>query len=635
MRTQGESQESAAWKQRFRTPVVLWAMIAKDAPARGLAASNLSGVTQLCAWDVPTGSLRALTARPEGVLFGLLSSDGRYVYYAGDRAGSEIGHHVRVSWEGGVVEDLTPDLPPYSSIGFALSRSGTLAGLITAAADGYRLYGLDLEEGGGVGAPRCLYHSPVAIYGPALSSDATLAVITSTARSGTFQFTLVALDTRTDASLGELWDGPGSSVEAHLFAPLAGDDRLLIASDRTGDKRPATWRVRTGERSDLALDALVGEVVAWDWSADSRHVLLCGVRHAVQHLYVYALPGNTVTRLHHPAGTLGGMVPGFFAPSGEIIVPWHDSTHPQQIIALDAQTGARTRTVLAAGEAPAGHPWRSVTYPSTDGQEIQAWLALPEGAGPFPAIIDMHGGPMAVATDFFLPQSQAWLDHGFAFLSVNYRGSTTFGRAFAQKIWGDLGHWEVEDLAAGRNWLVEQGLARADAVFLTGWSYGGYLVLQGLGTHPALWAGGMAGIAVADRAAQYAEASDAHKAAVAALMGGTPQEKPEQYAASSPITYAAQVQAPVVVIQGRNDSRCPAHQMELYEARMRALGKQITVQWFDAGHLGAFTQVDLAIEYQEVFLRFRVLQSIKLSHYGALTSGGQPDYCSRCTLTDP
>ncbi len=182
MRTQGESQESAAWKQRFRTPVVLWAMIAKDAPARGLAASNFSGVTQLCAWDVPTGSLRALTTRPEGVLSGLLSSDGRYVYYAGDRAGSEIGHHVRVSWEGGVVEDVTPDLPPYSSIGFALSRSGTLAGLITAAADGYRLYGLDLEEEGGVGAPRCLYHSPVAIYGPALSYDATLAVITCAGR---------------------------------------------------------------------------------------------------------------------------------------------------------------------------------------------------------------------------------------------------------------------------------------------------------------------------------------------------------------------------------------------------------------------------------------------------------------------
>jgi len=292
-------------------------------------------------------------------------------------------------------------------------------------------------------------------------------------------------------------------------------------------------------------------------------------------------------------------------------VQWQSSLYPQRLLALDEQTGHQRRTVLAAGAAPPGRPWRSVTFPSSDGQEIQGWVALPEGTGPFPAIVDMHGGPMTVTTDLFLPESQAWLDHGFAFLTVNYRRSTTFGRAFEQKIWGDIGHWEVEDLAAGRDWLVEQGIARSDAVFLTGWSYGGYLVLQALGKRPDLWAGGAAGIAVADRAAQYDEASEAHKAGIAALMGGTPWEKPEQYAVSSPITYAERVQAPVLVIQGRNDSRCPARQMELYEAKMRSLGKEIEVQWFDAGHLGAFTQVDRAVEQHEQLLRFalRILQT--------------------------
>jgi hypothetical protein len=73
--------DSAPWKQRFRVPVVLSTTIARNAPTAGLAVSNRSGACQLYAWDVPTGDLTQLTDRPEGILFGILSPDGRYVYY--------------------------------------------------------------------------------------------------------------------------------------------------------------------------------------------------------------------------------------------------------------------------------------------------------------------------------------------------------------------------------------------------------------------------------------------------------------------------------------------------------------------------------------------------------------------------
>jgi dipeptidyl aminopeptidase/acylaminoacyl peptidase len=86
---------------------------------------------------------------------------------------------------------------------------------------------------------------------------------------------------------------------------------------------------------------------------------------------------------------------------------------------------------------------------------------------------------------------------------VNYRGSTTFGKAFERAIWGRLGMVEVEDLVAARNWLVEQQIAEPEAVLLTGWSYGGYLTLQTLGRYPDLWAGGMSGIAIADWTTMY------------------------------------------------------------------------------------------------------------------------------------
>jgi dipeptidyl aminopeptidase/acylaminoacyl peptidase len=229
---------------------------------------------------------------------------------------------------------------------------------------------------------------------------------------------------------------------------------------------------------------------------------------------------------------------------------------------------------------------------------------VPDGSGPFPTILETHGGPDSAITDSYAPNSQMWLDHGFAFLSINYRGSTTFGKRFEEQIWHDLGHWEVEDIAAARDWLIDQGIAIPDAILLTGWSYGGYLTLQALGTKPELWAGGMAGIAIADWAVQYEDTADMLRGYQEALFGGTPAQQPARYAASSPITYAEQVRAPVLIIQGRNDTRTPARPIEMYEAKMKRLGKTISVHWFETGHLGSFAQTDLAIQHQEMMLRF-------------------------------
>jgi dipeptidyl aminopeptidase/acylaminoacyl peptidase len=209
-----------------------------------------------------------------------------------------------------------------------------------------------------------------------------------------------------------------------------------------------------------------------------------------------------------------------------------------------------------------------------------------------------------VQVEQFSPRAQAWLDAGYAYCTINYHGSTTFGRDFEQQIWGDLGHWEVEDMVAARAWLVAQGIARPEQVLLTGGSYGGYLTLLGLGKRPELWAGGMALIAIADWAIQYEDSAETLKGYQVAIFGGTPQERPELYATASPITYVEQVSAPVLIIQGRNDTRTPARPIQLYEQRLRALGKPIEVVWFDAGHLGASAQTEQFIGFQERMLAF-------------------------------
>jgi dipeptidyl aminopeptidase/acylaminoacyl peptidase len=604
-----DHQDDAPWKQRFRAPIIVQASVAPEAPERGLVVTNPSGICQLYAWDVPNGTLVQRTDRPEGQVSGTLSPDGRYIYYLDDRQGNEIGHFVRVPFAGGVPEDVTPDLPPYSTPGLFCSRKGTMLGLTARTAGGAVAYCLAVEPDGALGPLRVLHHGPATIIGPIFSADGAVAVVMSNARTRRPQYSVLAFDTATGALLGELWDGPDSSVTAGLFSPLAGDHRLVVLSNRSGANRPLLWHARTGEREELLLGDVDGDVEAWDWSADGRRLLLCQTHRAIQQLYLYDLARGSAVPLPHPGGRYGA---AYFAPDATLHALWEDAAHPPQLIALDGQRSEPAAILLRAGEVPPGKAWRSVTFPSSDGQQVQGWLALPTGAGPFPTILETHGGPAFAATASFSPQAQAWLDHGYAFLTINYRGSTTFGKRFEEKIWGDLGHWEVEDMVAARAWLVRQGIARPAAVVLTGWSYGGYLTLQALGTYPELWAGGMAGVAVADRAAQFAEVSDQHRAWLTALFGGTPQEKPQQYAASSPITHAERVQAPILVIQGYNDSRCPAGQMARYEARMKSLGKPIEVLWFDAGHAGSFAQVELSIAYQEAMLRFagRIVASL-------------------------
>ncbi|HET9223262.1 MAG TPA: prolyl oligopeptidase family serine peptidase, partial [Roseiflexaceae bacterium] len=449
----------AAWKQRFRVPMT-FADIAHADPSRGLAASNRSGVFQLYAWDVASGALNQLTDVAKGKAFGAISPDGRWVYYLHDHDGDEIGHFVRLPFAGGPPEDITPDLPAYASFNIASALEGSRLAIVAASNDGFNLYAIDLGPDGQLGAPRHLLTTPKFVAGLSLSPDGGLAALALNERSETFQMNLVVVDAGSGARLAELWDGAGTSINLTGFAPGSGDTRVLAVSDRTGAKRPLVWDARSGERRDLDLGDLEGEVEAWGWSHDGSAVLLCHVRNAVPQLYRYELATDALRKLAHPGGTFWG---GSFASGDEIFAHWTDATHPPQVVALDAHTGALKRTLLSGGDVPPGRLWRSVSFPSTEGATIQGWLAVPEGEGPFPTILETHGGPTGATQEEFSAGAQMWLDHGYAFLTINYRGSTSFGKAFEQAIYGDLGRLEVDDMVAARDFLLRERIAQPDS----------------------------------------------------------------------------------------------------------------------------------------------------------------------------
>ena len=575
------------WQQRFFVPAVIGAQVAGGNPARGLAITTAAGGQgQLYAWETATGALRQLTDAARGLWQGWLDPLGRHVYYHQDLDGSELGHLVRVPFAGGEVEDTTPDLPPYTLRGVGFSGDGRWLALNPVSPAGFQLVLVPLAEDGALGAARIVFTSKKEAWYALLSHDGSRAAMISTARAGgQRRYSTLVIDTATGEIIADLWDGLEASVEAVCFSPLSDDPRLLATTTRSGFTRPLLWNPRSGERIDFDLPDLGGEVMALDWSPDGQSLLLCQIDRAAQHLYQLDVATGRAVRIAHAPGTYYNpfAAASFFGPDGAIYALWENSTQPPQLVELGAD-GSAARVLLRAGEAPPGRAFRSVTFVSSDGTPVQAWLATPPGTGPFPTIVEMHGGPHFAVTDTFNPIAQAWLDHGFAFCSINFRGSTTFGRTFKEQIWGDVGHWEVEDVVAGRAWLVAQGIADPDKVFLFGASYGGFLTLLLLGRTPDLWAGGMAVAAVADEALGYADTNDALKAAIAGWYGGTPDEVPERYHRASPLAYAEHVQAPVIIFQGHNDTRTPPRQMEVYVERMRGLGKPIEIEWYDAGH---------------------------------------------------
>jgi dipeptidyl aminopeptidase/acylaminoacyl peptidase len=586
-----DTSPDAVWKRRFRTPLLGDLQVASGDRRRATMSSNASGVFQAYSLDLGGGGPRPrqLTTGSTGTVFAHLSDDGRSVLTLLDEGGNEVGHWAGIPFEGGDAIDLTPGMAPYSSWAVATSRDGAEVALAITGDDGTDVW---LARSGA--EPLLLTSMWGLMFSLAFTADGATIVCLSAEPTRSNTYALVAIDARTGGQMGELWDGGSSSMSGLRTAP--GDRRVASASNLSGRARPLLWDLDTGERVDLELH-VPGDVEVLDWSDDASTLLFAVADRGEESLVRYDLDSRSGEVVDVGGGSFG--TDARFGTAGDIVVIRSRATESPRVVAV-GPTGLRT--IVGDDGAPAGRPWRSVSFPSSDGTSIQAWVGVPEGNGPYPTVLSVHGGPESVTTDAYSPRLASWLDHGYAVCALNYRGSITFGREYQQAIWEDIGHWETEDLAATAAWLVEEGIATPGGIVLTGGSYGGYLTLLGLGRLPELWAGGIALVAVADWVRMYEESADALRAYQDQIFGGPPDEHPERYRVASPITYVGELAAPLLVFQGSNDTRCPPGQFRAYEEAARAAGKSIECEWFDAGHIGPDTEQLIA--FQERSLAF-------------------------------
>ena len=187
-------------------------------------------------------------------------------------------------------------------------------------------------------------------------------------------------------------------------------------------------------------------------------------------------------------------------------------------------------------------------------------------------------------------------------LLVNYRGSTGYGTAFREALHGNIGFPESEDLIAGLDHVIGAGIADPANVFLEGWSWGGYLAMLNAGLHPGRWRAVMAGIPTGDYVAAHYESAPPLRAWDEAMMGGSPMDLPELYRERNPMTYVGRVTAPMLVIAGEHDSRCPLGQVMTYAHALRARNHPVEVHLYGAGHHA--NDVDEQIRHVELTMAF-------------------------------
>jgi dienelactone hydrolase len=574
-----ETPDLPGWERRFRAGRIGLPDWAQDAPGRCVVEATAAGVLELHSWDQATGSLTQLTSRREGTATGTIEPGGDWVWWFDDADGDEFGVWRRQPFGSGpdTPSEAATDLQPSYSAGLALGRDGLA--IVGRADEGY---GTQIHVVTPGAPSRILYeHLEDAGVG-ALSEDGTLVAIAHSEHGDSRHPALRVLRTADGSVVADLWDGAGLGLDAAGFAPILGDPRLLVVHERRGRSELLIWNPVTGEQTELDTRT-PGEISGAEWFCDASAVLVSIDHEARTRLARLDLAGTDPAGATQavPVGPQDGTVlSSTCRPDGDVWLLWSSAATPPAVRTLGGEVILRAPGDAAPPSVPVEDVW--VEGP---GGRIHALLRRPAGApGPLPVLIDIHGGPTAHDGDYFRAYPSAWVDHGYAVVQVNYRGSTGYGSAWRDALEARIGHIELEDVVAVRDHLVTTGVVDADRVLLAGASWGGYLTLLGLGLYPDRWTAGLAGVPVADYVAAFEDEMEGLKAFDRSLFGGSPDEVPEKYADASPITYIDAVRVPVLILAGENDPRCPIRQIENYVAALAEREVEHAVYRYDAGH---------------------------------------------------
>lgn len=418
---------------------------------------------------------------------------------------------------------------------------------------------------------------------------------------------LVDLDSRERTPARVNKDGPPAEVRGMTFNHDS--TRLIFRTDAHGEFRQM-WShdIATGEQAVvLAADW----DVAWlEYSSNGRYRAVWTNEDGTYVLGLYdEQAGAPVTIKGLPEGDVQSLV--FSDDEQRVAVRVGDEKSPGDVFVVELSTGSVT--VLTNTLNPAIDPEQLVQsevirFKSFDDLVVPALLYKPREASPdqrAPALLWIHGGPGGQSTRGYNPAIQHLVNHGYAILAVNNRGSSGYGKTFFHLDDRKHGADDLDDIVHAKRWMQKLDWVDPDRIGILGGSYGGYIVLAALAFRPQEFAIGIDIFGVANWIRTLESIPPWWAAFRNSLITelGDPEKDRETLEAKSPLLHPEGIVRPLLVVQGANDPRVLQAESDEIVAAVRANNVPVEYLVFDdEGH--GFRKRDNRISASESYLRF-------------------------------
>ncbi|MGZ8305329.1 MAG: prolyl oligopeptidase family serine peptidase [Allosphingosinicella sp.] len=529
------------------------------------------GAAQLFVRWLASGESVRITGLPDSPTSLAWSPDGRQIAYPmfvpgeGVKLGAPPAKPEGAQW--------APPLEVHSQIQYRTDEEGYLK-------PGFSHIFLVAAEGG---APRQLSFGSVHDNGPLSWARDGRSIVFSSNRSADWaseplESEVYALDVAT-GDIRALTDRRGPDAE-----PVVSPDGRLVAYTGFDDKRlgyqnSALYVMdRDGGGSRLLTSSLDRSVESPVWAADGRSIYVAYEERGTRRVARVGLDGSLRTVAEGLSGAsldrpyTGG---GFsVSRDGAVAAPSGNAQRPPDVAVYRGGTRRQlTRLNAELLDSKRLGEVRQLAATSFDGRRIDSWLTLPpswsEGRR-VPLILEIHGGPFAAYGPHFSTDNQLYAAAGYAVLSVNPRGSTSYGEEFANLIHHAYPGRDYDDLMAAVDAAIAGGFADPDRLYVTGGSGGGVLTAWIVGKTDRFKAAATQKPVI--DWASFALTADNPAFFSRYWFGKYPWEDHEAFWARSPLSLVGNVKTPTLVVVGSQDYRTPVSEAEQYYTALQLRG---------------------------------------------------------------